>query len=162
MLAGNDFERRFAAFLDRADDVVRFTAVGATERGAAGVPFRVDYLKPDGAVGFYCPDWFLVSRKEDCVVRWIVETGERELPGAEEKDAAMHGWCDRVAKMTGDDWGYLRIHQRDFDAVEADCPTFGALYAELAIRAVVEFRRKYLIKPMTLEEIREAINEGRE
>ena len=47
----NDFERRFAGFLDRAEDVLRFSSLGTTEQGESGTQFRVDYLKPSGAIG---------------------------------------------------------------------------------------------------------------
>ncbi|MXX64165.1 MAG: hypothetical protein F4Z36_03675, partial [Acidimicrobiia bacterium] len=43
----NSFERQFAKFLDNADDVLRFAALGTTEQGASGTAFRVDYLKPN-------------------------------------------------------------------------------------------------------------------
>lgn len=43
----NNFERRFAEFLDRAHDVARFAALGTTEQGKSGTQFRVDYLKPN-------------------------------------------------------------------------------------------------------------------
>jgi type III restriction enzyme len=58
----NDFERRFAEFLDRAPDVLRFAALGTTEQGDSGTQFRVDYIKPSGAIGFYHPDWVAVQR----------------------------------------------------------------------------------------------------
>jgi hypothetical protein len=58
----NDFERRFAKFLDRATDVVRFASLGTTAQGESGTQFRVDYLKPSGAIGFYHPDWVVVQR----------------------------------------------------------------------------------------------------
>jgi type III restriction enzyme len=49
----NEFERRFAEFLDnKAADVLRFAALGTTEQGESGTQFRVDYLKPSGAIGF--------------------------------------------------------------------------------------------------------------
>src|SRR5690606_26952585 len=51
----NDFERRFAQMLDTASDVLRFAALGTTEQGESGAQFRVDYLKPSGAIGFYHP-----------------------------------------------------------------------------------------------------------
>ena len=38
----NDYERRFADFLDSAPDVARFAALGTTEQGASGTQFRVD------------------------------------------------------------------------------------------------------------------------
>ncbi len=49
----NDFERSFAEFLDKAQDILRFAALGTTEQGASGTVFRIDYLKPSGAIGFY-------------------------------------------------------------------------------------------------------------
>ena len=50
----NDFERRFAEFLnEKASDVARFAALGTTEQGESGTQFRVAYLKPSGAIGFY-------------------------------------------------------------------------------------------------------------
>ena len=51
----NDFERRFAQFLDQAPDVLRFASLGTTEQGESGTQFRVDYLKPSGAIGFLSP-----------------------------------------------------------------------------------------------------------
>jgi type III restriction enzyme len=45
----NDFERRFAQFLDTAPDVRRFARLGTTEQGESGTLFRVDYLKSSGA-----------------------------------------------------------------------------------------------------------------
>ena len=50
-----NFERNFAEFLDRAEDVSRFAALGTTEQGNSGTSFRIDYLKPSGAIGFYYP-----------------------------------------------------------------------------------------------------------
>ncbi len=42
----NDFERRFAGFLDnKASDGLRFAALGTTEQGESGTLFRVEYLK---------------------------------------------------------------------------------------------------------------------
>ncbi len=158
----NDFERRFAEFLDRAQDVRRFAALAATEQGTAGVQFRVDYLKASGAVGFYYPDWALVQKTGDGAANWIVETKGREFPGTTDKDRAMRDWCDRARKATGNAWRFVRINQRDFDALEQDMSTFGELHAECFVRSLRRFRQEHVIKPMTLAEIREAIAEGRE
>ena len=74
----NDFERRFAEFLDnKADDVIRFAALGTTEQGESGTQFRVDYLKPSGAIGFYHPDWVVVQKTKSGEANWIVETKGR-------------------------------------------------------------------------------------
>ena len=68
----NDFEREFAHFLDDdATDVLRFASLGTTEQGESGSQFRVDYLKPGGAIGFYHPDWVVVQKTEAGEVNWI-------------------------------------------------------------------------------------------
>ena len=117
----NNFERRFAEFLDkRAKDVVRFAALGVTEQGTSGTQFRIDYLKPSGAIGFYHPDWVVVQKTRTSEVNWIVETKGRVWEGTEIKDAAMKNWCERVSAATGAAWRYVRVNQTDFDARNAN------------------------------------------
>jgi type III restriction enzyme len=111
----NDFERRFAQFLDQTDDVLRFAALGTTEQGESGTQFRVDYLKPSGAIGFYHPDWVVVQRTDTSDVHWIIETKGRVWEGTAAKDAAMHDWCEKVAEQTSQDWQYMRVNQIVFD-----------------------------------------------
>ena len=111
----NDFERRFAQFLDRPDnDVIRFAALGTTEQGESGSQFRVDYLKPSGAIGFYHPDWVLVQNVGGNEVSWIVETKGRVWEGTEAKDEAIHDWCERISEETGTQWRYVRVNQTEF------------------------------------------------
>jgi type III restriction enzyme len=114
----NDFERRFAEFLDSnsAKDVLRFASLGTTEQGESGIQFRVDYLKPSGAVGFYHPDWVVVQKTADGNVNWIIETKGRVWEGTEGKDEAIREWCRRVGEATGEQWQYVRINQADFDS----------------------------------------------
>ncbi len=52
--------------LDKTKDVVRFASLGTTEQGDSHSQFRVDYLKPSSAIGFYYPDWVLVQK-----TRWV-------------------------------------------------------------------------------------------
>jgi type III restriction enzyme len=108
----NDFERRFAQFLDAVPDVVRFASLGTTEQGDSSTQFRVDYLKPSGAIGFYHPDWVVVQktgqgrapvklgalrrRSRGGEMSWIIETKGRVWEGTEAKDTAMQDWCARV------------------------------------------------------------------
>jgi type III restriction enzyme len=110
----NPFERRFAEFLDRAGDVLRFASLGTTEQGESGTQFRVDYLKPSGAVGFYHPDWVVVQKAKLGRINWIIETKGRVWEGTTAKDEAMNDWCKRVSEATGTIWQYTRINQSDF------------------------------------------------
>jgi len=112
----NDFERRFAKFLDDASDVLRFASLGTTEQGDSGAQFRVDYLKPSGAIGFYHPDWVVVQKVDQGAVNWIIETKGRVWEGTEAKDAAMDDWCIRISQQTGQQWEFYRVNQRNFDA----------------------------------------------
>jgi len=113
----NDFERRFAEFLDKkASDVLRFAALGTTEQGESGTQFRVDYLKPSGAIGFYHPDWVVVQKTAIGEVNWIIETKGRVWEDTKSKDQAIDLWCKHVSEKTGESWQYYRVNQVDFTA----------------------------------------------
>jgi type III restriction enzyme len=113
----NDFERRVAEFLDKkATDVLRFASLGTTEQGESGTQFRVDYLKPSGAIGHYFPDWVVVQRTGTSHAHWIIETKGRVWEGTLDKDRAMAYWCQQVTSLTGTSWDFQRVDQRVFDA----------------------------------------------
>ena len=112
----NDFERRFAQFLDAAPDVLRFASLGTTEQGESGTLFRIDYLKPRGAIGFYYPDWVAVQRTGQGEVNWIIETKGRVWEDTAVKDAAMRDWCTRISQQTTQRWEYARVNQSAFEA----------------------------------------------
>ena len=117
----NNFERCFAEFLDRkANDVLRFASLGTTEQGESHSRFRVDYLKPSGAIGFYHPDWVVVQKAKNGEVNWIIETKGRVWEGTEAKDEALKTWCERISAVTGAAWRYVRINQKDFDPQTAN------------------------------------------
>jgi type III restriction enzyme len=112
----NAFERSFAQFLDQAADVLRFASLGTTEQGESEMQFRVDYLKPSGAIGFYHPDWVVVQRVGTDEVNWIIETKGRVWEGTDAKDEAIRDWCDRISDSTGGIWRYVRVNQTAFEA----------------------------------------------
>jgi hypothetical protein len=65
--------------------VLRFSFLGTTEQGEYGTQFRVDYLKPSGAIGFYHPDWVIVQTTNAGGVNWIVEMKDRVWEGTAAK-----------------------------------------------------------------------------
>jgi type III restriction enzyme len=111
----NDYEKDFAKFLERCADIPRFASLGTTEQ-ESGAQFRVDYLKPSGAIGFYYPDWVVVQKDGDGLVNWILETKGRIWDGTGAKDAAIEDWCNKVSAQTGSKWRYKRIDQTLFGA----------------------------------------------
>ncbi len=152
----NAFERQFAEFLDKAEDILRFAALGSTEQGTSGTQFRIDYLKPSGAIGFYFPDWVAVQKTRSREVNWIIETKGRVWTGTEQKDAAAQDWCECVSKTTGDTWRYTRINQSEFTD---EYKTFRAFILRRALKASSELKAS--MKPVTQEEIRRWKEEGR-
>lgn len=113
----NDYEKRFALFLEGAPDVDRFAALGTTEQDSGSI-FRVDYLKPSGAIGFYYPDFVVVQNTAEGEVNWIVETKGRVWEDTEAKDAAITHWCEEVSAQdrSGGPWRYVRVNQTLFDS----------------------------------------------
>ena len=95
--------------------MLRFAALGTTEQGESGTQFRVDYLKPSGAIGFYHPDWVVVHRVGEEEVNWIIETKGRVWEGTTAKDEAIRDWCERISDSTRCMWQYLRVNQAVFD-----------------------------------------------
>ena len=153
----NSFERQFAEFLDRSDDVLRFAALGTTEQGSSGTAFRVDYLKPSGAIGFYYPDWAVVQQTEEGEVNWIIETKGRVWMGTRQKDAAMRDWCQSVSRTSPVPWKYLRVNQVDF---RPEAATLRQLVVEIIGKAMLA-ERDQRETTMSREEIRQARDEGR-
>ena len=111
----NPFERRFAQFLDKASDVDRFASLGTTDQGDSSSQFRVDYLKPTGAIGFYHPDWVVVQRVDNAETNWIIETKGRVWESTAAKDEAIQDWCERITEATGSPWRYARVNQTAFE-----------------------------------------------
>ena len=95
--------------------MVRFASLGTTEQGDSAAKFRVDYLKPSGAIGFYHPDWVLVQKTDKGEINWIVETKGRVWEGTEAKDEAITEWCKRISRATGAKWRFARVNQVDFE-----------------------------------------------
>lgn len=142
----NDFERRFAEFLDKPNnDVLRFAALGTTEQGESGAQFRVDYLKPSGAIGFYHPDWVLVQDVAGVEVNWIIETKGRVWESTTAKDEAIHDWCEKVSVETGMQWRYIRVNQIEFG--RGGFSSFAELVAAISRRKFLEQSQSDLIQP---------------
>jgi type III restriction enzyme len=87
-----------------------FASLGTTEQGDSVTQFRVDYLKPSGAIGFCHPDRAVLRRPKAGEVNWIIETEGRAWEGTSAKDEAMSTWCARVRTATGKTWCYAPIN----------------------------------------------------
>ena len=117
---GGGLELSFASFLENAPDVVAFA------KNYLAVGFKLDYVKADGDLSNYVPDFFL--RTADSVV-WIVETKGREELDLPQKMARLRQWCEDAtgAEENGQRYDFVFVDQTGFN--QHAPKTFGALAA---------------------------------
>ncbi len=103
-------ELAFAAFLEAAPDVQ------AHGKNYAAVGFRIDYVKSDGELSTYMPD-FIVRTTDGAI--WIVETKGREELDLPAKMARLRHWCaDATAAeplAPGLRYGFVYVDQEGFE-----------------------------------------------
>ncbi len=109
--AGADrLELSFAAFLDSAPDVQAFG------KNYMAVGFRLDYVKADGDLSTYTPD-FIVRTTDGQV--WIVETKGREELDIPQKMARLKQWCadatEAAKEQDGTRYGFVYVDQEGFE-----------------------------------------------
>lgn len=116
------FELKFSRFLDDAPDVSAFA------KNYLAVGFKIDYVKADGDLSNYTPD-FLVRTTDGTI--WIAETKGREELDLPQKMMRLRQWCADVtaAEIPGggpvyrfvyvDQKGYERNPPKTFAALAA-------------------------------------------
>jgi type III restriction enzyme len=82
---GNDFELRFAAFLDGCNDIISFA------RNSQSTHFGIEYRTADSGIATYYPD-FIVQETEAEV--WVIETKGREDLEDPHKWERLRQWCE--------------------------------------------------------------------
>jgi type III restriction enzyme len=114
------FEISFAAFLEAAPDVEAFA------KNYLAVGFKLDYVKANGDLSNYTPD-FIVRTTARMV--WLVETKGREELDLPQKMARLKQWCAdaTAAEENGQRYDFVFVDQTSF---EKHAPkTFAALRA---------------------------------
>jgi type III restriction enzyme len=115
-------ELKFAKFLETAADVQSFA------KNYLAVGFKLDYVKADGDLSTYTPDFFV--RTSDGKI-WIVETKGREELDLPQKLHRLAEWCEDAtaadADETGTTYNWVYVDQKSFDEYRPD--TFAALAA---------------------------------
>lgn len=106
----NDYEKRFAEFLDSRPDIDRWAALAEQF-----TRFHVTYLSANGALKRYYPDFLAVQTVDGREVNWILETKGRVWKDTAHKDSGIATWCHALRDQTGQDWRYRRIDQLVFD-----------------------------------------------
>src|ERR1017187_10445675 len=103
-------ELAFAAFLETAPDVQAFG------KNYMAVGFKIDYVRADGELSTYTPD-FLVRTTDGLV--WVVETKGREELDVPQKMARLRQWCADATEASkgegGTRYGFVYVDQESFE-----------------------------------------------
>ena len=122
----NKFEAEFARFLDNAPDVHLFNKL-PTQFG-----FTIPYTDTRGNLRHYYPDFVVVDENR---VSYLVETKGREDIEVANKDRSAIVWAEEATKLTGQEWRYVKVLQKDFQdlapATFGDCAHLGTLQLDL-------------------------------
>ena len=114
----NEFEKRFARFLEDAPDVDSFAKL-ATQFG-----FAIEYTDSVASLRYYQPDFVVILADG---TRRIVETKGREDPDVPYKDRAASLWCANATALTSAQWQYIKVPQVGFDRLQPES------FAELSV-----------------------------
>jgi len=105
----NDFEREFAKFLDNASDVVAFAKL------PRAFGFTIEYTDTAMNLRNYEPDFVAVDKSGK---HWLLESKGQEDVDVLRKDVAAVRWCENASKLTGKQWKYVKVPQREFGALQ--------------------------------------------
>ena len=106
-IGDSSFELEFASFLERCDDVASYA------KNYFAVGFKLDYVKADGDISNYYPD-FVVRRTGGEV--WIVETKGREDLNDPGKWERLQQWCADATKLdAGHSYHALFVREEDWE-----------------------------------------------
>ena len=102
----NEYERDFAAFLHGAPDVAAFAKLPEQ------FGFCIQYTDSVANLRNYFPDF--VAKLTDGSY-WVIETKGREDIEVALKDQAARTWCGHATYLTGKNWNYIKVLQKDFE-----------------------------------------------
>jgi len=114
----NDFERRFAKFLQDAKDLKCFSKLPSQ------FGFAIEYTDNATNLRYYEPDFVAV---QDDGTHWLIETKGQVNVDVAHKNRAATLWCENASRLTETEWRYIIVHQNDFEQLQPDL--YSDLYA---------------------------------
>jgi type III restriction enzyme len=105
----NEFEKEFAQFLQKAQDVGRFAKLPAQ------FDFAIEYTDNAGNFRYYEPDFVVLTNDG---THYIVETKGLEDINVANKDRAAQLWCENTTKLTGKPWAYVKVLQTAYKQLQ--------------------------------------------
>lgn len=105
----NELERKFARFLDRADDVAAFAKLPEQFN------FAIEYVDHAANMRYYYPDFVVRLASGE---QWLIETKGAETIEVALKDQAAERWCESATELTDTQWRYLKVPQKKFEELQ--------------------------------------------
>jgi type III restriction enzyme len=105
----NEYEKEFARFLQKSDDVQRFAKLPEQ------FGFAIEYTDSVGNLRYYEPDFVVLT--EDGIY-YIVETKGLEDTNVANKDRAAQLWCENTTRLAGKPWAYLKVLQTAYKQLQ--------------------------------------------
>ena len=114
----NEFERKFAKFLQEARDLRCFSKLPSQ------FGFSIEYTDNATNLRYYEPDFVAV---QDDGTHWLIETKGLVAVDVAHKNRAATLWCENASRLTQTEWRYIIVHQNDFEQLQPDL--YSDLYA---------------------------------
>jgi type III restriction enzyme len=105
----NEYEKEFARFLQKADDVQCFAKLPEQ------FGFAIEYTDSVGNLRYYEPDFVVLTSNG---THYIVETKGLEDTNVPNKDRAANLWCENTTRLIGNSWKYLKVLQTAYKQLQ--------------------------------------------
>jgi type III restriction enzyme len=105
----NEFEKEFARFLQKCEDVQRFAKLPEQ------FGFAIEYTDSVGNLRYYEPDFVVLAGDG---THYVVETKGLEDTNVANKDRAAQLWCENTTKLLGKPWAYLKVLQTAYKQLQ--------------------------------------------
>lgn len=112
------FEIEFCEYLDNFEDVTSFF------KNDIQLKQSIEYVKHDGAIGSYYPDFFIKLSNGD---KWVVETKGAESLNDPLKIERLRVWCDDASKNSNENWNCIYLRQEIWNGFKNKPNTFDDL-----------------------------------
>ncbi len=107
----NEFEISFAKFLQSTSDVKAFAKLPEQ------FGFSINYTDSIVNMRYYYPDFVAKLNNESY---WLIETKGREDIDVLHKDRAAKLWCEYATELSGANWKYIKVGQKEFEKLHPD------------------------------------------
>tara|TARA_B110000037_G_C17107652_1_gene500524 strand:+ start:60 stop:2708 length:2649 start_codon:yes stop_codon:yes gene_type:complete len=118
IVGDSNFELKFSGFLDATTDVRSHI------KNFKQLNFKIDYIKSDGSIGNYYPDFTIKLNNGNM---WVVETKGPENIDDPRKIKRLKSWCENASELTGKNWDYLYVKQEIWDQIKITPNTFNEI-----------------------------------